>query len=68
VLIYVRRAKKTVIPGFTALIFGIAMEWCVGLVLYFLGLPQAMQPVHLVLSIAILASVSYPLFLSLRKS
>lgn len=68
VLIYVRRAKKTFIPGFTALIFGIALEWCVGLVLYFLGLPQAMQPVHLVLSIAILASISYPLFLSLRKS
>lgn len=68
VLIYVRRAKKAIIPGFSALVFGIALEWCVGLVLYFLGLPQAIQPVHLVLSIAILASISYPLFLSLRKS
>ena len=33
------------------------LEW----VLYFLGLPKAMQPVHLVLSIGILASINYPL-------
>jgi len=31
-------------------------------------LPKAMQPVHLVLSIGILASISYPLFLAARKS
>jgi len=64
---YLRRATKCEIPGFSALIFGIALEWMVGIVLYFLGLPKAMQPVHLVLGIAILTSVSYPLFLSLRK-
>ena len=52
---------------FGALIFAIGLEWTVGVVLYFLGLPKAMQPVHLVLSIGILASISYPLFLSFRK-
>jgi cytochrome c oxidase assembly protein subunit 15 len=68
VLFYLRRAKAVVIPGFSALVFAIAMEWAIGVVLYFLGLPKAMQPVHLVLSIGILASISYPLFLALRKS
>lgn len=68
VLFYLTRAKGTVIPGFPALVFAIGLEWAVGVVLYFLGLPKAMQPVHLVLSIGILASISYPLFLALRKS
>lgn len=67
VLWYIRRAKNVEIPGFSALMLGVALEWMVGLVLYFLGLPKAMQPVHLVLGIAILTSVSYPLFLALRK-
>ncbi len=67
VLYYVRRAKKTVIPGFQPLVFAVLLEWAIGVALYFLGLPKAMQPLHLVLSIGILASVSYPLFLSLRK-
>lgn len=68
VLFYLRRAKEVVIPGFSALVFAIGLEWAIGVVLYFLGLPKAMQPVHLVLSIGILASISYPLFLALRKS
>lgn len=68
VLFYVKRAKQVEIPGFSALIFGVVLEWCVGVVLYFLGLPKAMQPVHLVLSIMLLASISYPLFLAMRKS
>ena len=68
VLFYLRRAKSVVIPGFPALVFAIGLEWTIGVVLYFLGLPKAMQPVHLVLSIGILASISYPLFLALRKS
>lgn len=68
VLFYLRRVKGARIPGFNGLLFAIGMEWTIGVVLYFLGLPKAMQPVHLVLSIGILASVSYPLFLALRKS
>lgn len=68
VLFYLRRTKSVVIPGFAALVFAIGLEWAIGVVLYFLGLPKAMQPVHLVLSIGILASISYPLFLALRKS
>jgi heme a synthase len=68
VLFYQKRVHRLNIPGFNALIFGIALEWMVGVVLYFLGLPQLMQPVHLVLSIGILASISYPLFLALRRS
>jgi hypothetical protein len=56
------------LPGFGPLVFAIALEWAVGVVLFFTGLPQAMQPVHLVLSIGILASISYPLFLAARKS
>ncbi|MDA8769871.1 MAG: COX15/CtaA family protein [Schleiferiaceae bacterium] len=67
-LYYLRKKHRAVVPGFGALIFAIALEWSVGVVLYFLGLPKAMQPVHLVLSIGILASISYPLFLSFRKS
>ncbi|MCH1533618.1 MAG: COX15/CtaA family protein [Schleiferiaceae bacterium] len=67
-LYYLRKKHKAVVPGFGALIFAIGLEWSVGVVLYFLGLPKAMQPVHLVLSIGILASISYPLFLSFRKS
>ena len=67
VLYYLRRKHQAMVPGFGALIFAIGLEWCVGVVLYFLGLPKAMQPVHLVLSIGILASISYPLFLSFRK-
>ena len=67
-LFYQKRVKGLHIPGFNALIFGIALEWMVGVVLYFLGLPQLMQPVHLVLSIGILSSISYPLFLALRRS
>ena len=67
-LFYQKRVKRLHIPGFNALIFGIALEWMVGVVLYFLGLPQLMQPVHLVLSIGILSSISYPLFLALRRS
>lgn len=68
VLFYLRRVKAVQIPGFSALVFAIGLEWAIGVVLYFLGLPKAMQPVHLVLSIGILASISYPLFLALRKS
>jgi cytochrome c oxidase assembly protein subunit 15 len=68
ILVYAKRVTKTDIPGFNALVFGIGLEWTVGLVLYFLGLPEVMQPVHLVLSIAILSSISYPLFLSVRKT
>ena len=68
VLFYLRRVQAVVIPGFSALVFAIGLEWAIGVVLYFLGLPKAMQPVHLVLSIGILASISYPLFLALRKS
>lgn len=67
-LYYLRKKHQAFVPGFGALIFAIGLEWCVGIVLYFLGLPKAMQPVHLVLSIGILASISYPLFLSFRKS
>lgn len=67
-LYYLRKKHKAVVPGLGALIFAIGLEWTVGVVLYFLGLPKAMQPVHLVLSIGILASISYPLFLSFRKS
>ena len=67
-LYYLRKKHQAIVPGFGALIFAIGLEWSVGVVLYFLGLPKAMQPVHLVLSIGILASISYPLFLSFRKS
>ena len=67
-LYYLRKKHQAMVPGFGALIFAIGLEWCVGIVLYFLGLPKAMQPVHLVLSIGILASISYPLFLSFRKT
>ena len=67
-LFYLRRSKGVEIPGFNALLFAVGLEWTIGVVLYFLGLPKAMQPVHLVLSIGILASISYPLFLALRKS
>jgi hypothetical protein len=66
-LYYLRKKHQAAVPGFGALIFAIGLEWTVGVVLYFLGLPKAMQPVHLVLSIGILASISYPLFLSFRK-
>jgi len=68
VLFFQQRKYGTLLPGFKPLVFGIALEWAIGVVLYFTGLPQAMQPVHLVLSIGILASTSYPLFLALRKS
>ena len=67
-LFYQKRVKGLHIPGFNALIFAIALEWTVGVVLYFFGLPQLMQPLHLVLSIGILSSISYPLFLALRRS
>lgn len=67
VLYYMRRIKKVEIPGFQPLVFAVLLEWAIGVALYFLGLPKAMQPLHLVLSIGILASVSYPLFLSLRR-
>ncbi len=66
-LFYQKRVKGLHIPGFNALIFAIALEWTVGVVLYFFGLPQLMQPLHLVLSIGILSSISYPLFLALRR-
>ncbi|HCP40298.1 MAG TPA: heme A synthase [Cryomorphaceae bacterium] len=68
VLFYLRRTIGVEIPGFKGLLFAIGLEWTIGVVLYFLGLPKAMQPVHLVLSVGILASISYPLFLALRKS
>jgi len=68
VLFFQQRKYGMLLPGFKPLVFGIALEWAIGVVLYFTGLPQAMQPVHLVLSIGILASTSYPLFLALRKS
>ena len=67
-LFYQKRVKGLHIPGFNALIFAIALEWTVGVVLYFFGVPQLMQPLHLVLSIGILSSISYPLFLALRRS
>ena len=67
VLYYQRRVKRIDIPGLMPLFFAIAMEWMAGVFLYFM-LPQAMQPLHLVLSIGILASVSYPLFLAARKT
>ena len=68
VLFFQQRKHGILLPGFKPLVFAIALEWAVGVVLFFTGLPQAMQPVHLVLSIGILASTSYPLFLALRKS
>lgn len=68
VLFFLQRKHRVSIPGFGPLVFAIAMEWAVGVVLFFTGLPKAMQPVHLVLSIGILASISYPLFLAARKS
>jgi cytochrome c oxidase assembly protein subunit 15 len=68
VLFFQQRKHSMLLPGFKSLVFAIALEWAVGVVLFFTGLPQAMQPVHLVLSIGILASTSYPLFLALRKS
>jgi cytochrome c oxidase assembly protein subunit 15 len=68
VLFFQQRKHGMLLPGFKPLVFAIALEWAVGVVLFFTGLPQAMQPVHLVLSIGILASTSYPLFLALRKS
>ena len=66
VLYYQRRIKRVEIPGLMPLLFAIAMEWAAGVFLYF-ALPQALQPLHLVLSIGILASVSYPLFLAARR-
>lgn len=67
VLMYASRYKGDVIPGLQALLFGVVLEWLVGVALYFAGLPAAMQPVHLILSVAILASISYPIFLNLRS-
>ena len=68
ILFFLQRKHRVSIPGFGPLVFAIAMEWAIGVVLFFTGLPKAMQPVHLVLSIGILASISYPLFLAARKS
>lgn len=68
VLYYVRKAKNVTIPGFGPLVFAVFLEWSVGVALYFTGLPKPLQPLHLILSVALLASASYPLFLSLRKS
>ncbi|MEY2964104.1 MAG: hypothetical protein RL754_1365 [Bacteroidota bacterium] len=67
ILYYMQRVKGVMIPGLMPLMMGIGMEWMAGAFLYFF-LPAAMQPLHLVLSVAILASVSYPLFLAARKS
>jgi cytochrome c oxidase assembly protein subunit 15 len=68
ILFFLQRKHNVSIAGFGPLVFAIAMEWAVGVVLFFTGLPKVMQPVHLVLSIGILASISYPLFLAARKS
>ena len=68
ILFFLQRKLRVSIPGFRPLVFAIAMEWAIGVTLFFTGLPRAMQPVHLVLSIGILASISYPLFLAARKS
>jgi cytochrome c oxidase assembly protein subunit 15 len=67
ILFFQSKRAGVLIPGFKSLLFAIALEWAVGVVLYFSGLPQAMQPVHLLLSIGILSSISYPLFLAARK-
>lgn len=68
ILFFIQRKHRITIPGFGPLVFAVGMEWAVGVVLFFTGLPKAMQPVHLVLSFGILASISYPLFLAARKS
>ena len=68
ILFFLQRKHRVTIPGFGPMVFTIAMEWAIGVVLFFTGLPKAMQPVHLLLSIGILASISYPLFLAARKS
>lgn len=68
ILFFLQRKHKVTIAGFGPLVFAIGMEWAVGVVLFFTGLPKVMQPVHLVLSIGILASISYPLFLAARKT
>lgn len=68
ILFFLQRKHRVSIAGFGPLVFAIAMEWAVGVVLFFTGLPKVMQPVHLVLSIGILASISYPLFLAARKT
>src|SRR6056300_1066853 len=56
ILFFLQRKHRVFIPSFGPLVLAIAMEWAIGVVLFFTGLPKAMQPVHLVLSIGILAS------------